>query len=178
MGFHMHITVQDLLNVYYAPFWDLARLCEASAVERDLDPAKARTDPEAIGGREHTWHWCCTEPVQLMKLWSDLYQLRLKAPYGDRQQFAPPQLFDDCLSVYDMLGTLTLLIEPRLAKRYMYYILFIDTNTYYNGEILSKDKFTSGSIRKLYMDGSYSQSVQAYIKARIDEARSQIKLFA
>ena len=122
----MHITVQDLLNVYYAPFWDLARLCEASAVERDLDPAKARTDPESIGGREHTWHWCCTEPVQLMKLWSDLYQLRLKAPYGDRQQFAPPQLFDDCLSVYDMLGTLTLLIEPRLAKLYMYYILFIE----------------------------------------------------
>jgi len=88
-------------------------------------------------------------------------------------------LFDDCLSVYDMLGTLTLLIEPRLAKLYMYYILFIDTNnTYYKGEILSKDKSTSESIKKLYMDGSYSQSVGAYIKARIDEARSQIEIFA
>jgi hypothetical protein len=175
----MPITVQDLLNVYYAPFWDLARLCGASAVERDLDPAKARKDPEAIGGREHTWHWCCTEPVQLMKLWSDLYQLRLKVPYGDRKQFAPPQLFDDCRSVYDMLETLTLLIEPGLAKLYMDYILFIDTNnTYYKGEILSKDKSTSESIKKLYMDGSYSQSVGAYIKARIDEARSQIEIFA
>lgn len=174
----MHITVQDLLNVYYAPFWDLARLCEASAEERDLDPAKARKDPEAIGGREHTWHWCCTEPVQLMKLWSDLYQLRMKVPYGDRQQFAPPQLFDDCLSVYDRLGTLTLLIEPRLAKMYMDYILFIDTNTYYKGQILSKDRLTSGHIRQLYSDKRYSESVGAYIKARIDEARSQIELFA
>ncbi len=174
----MHITVQDLLNVYYAPIWDLARLCEASAVKRDLDPAEARMDPEAIGDREHTWHWCCTEPVQLMKLWSDLYQLRLKVPYGDRQQFAPPQLFDDCRSVYDMLETLTLLIEPRLAKLYMDSILFIDTNTYYKGQILSKDPLVSGHIRLLYSDGLYSQSVKAYMKERIDEALSQIELFA
>jgi hypothetical protein len=53
----MLIKVQDILTVFYAPIWDMARLCEASAVERDLDPAKANFDPNGIGNREHTWHW-------------------------------------------------------------------------------------------------------------------------
>jgi hypothetical protein len=73
-----------------------------------------------------------------MKLWSDLYQLRLKVPYGDRQQFAPPQLFENCMDTYNRLGTLALLIEPPLAKNYMDYILFIDANTHYKGQILSR----------------------------------------
>jgi len=89
----------------------MARLLEASAVERDLDPAKAKNDPHAIGGREHTWHFCCTEPMQLMKLWADLYQLRLDVPHGDRQQAAPPKLIENCKAVYDMLENLALLIE-------------------------------------------------------------------
>ena len=156
----MLIKVQDILTVFYAPIWDMVRLCEASAVERDLDPSKARKDLKAIGDREHTWHWCCTEPNQLMKLWSDLYQLRLKVPYGDRQQFAPPQLFENCRETHRTLGTLALLIEPPLAKQYMDYILFIDANTYYEGQILSKDKSTSDHIRQLYSDKSTSDHIR------------------
>ena len=41
-----------------------------------------------------------TGASQLIKLWSDLYQLRSKVPYGDRQQFAPPQLFENCMDTY------------------------------------------------------------------------------
>lgn len=173
----MSMTVQDMLNVYYAPTWDLARLCEASAVDHELDPAKAREDPNAIGEksdvwgmREHTWHWCCTEPMQLMKVWSDLYQLRLAVPYGERQQLAPPKLFQDCLAVYERLDTSAQLIHPHLAKQYMDYILFIDDNTYYRGQILSRNPIMSAHIKLLCADGMHRQAVAAYIRARIDEA--------
>jgi hypothetical protein len=167
----MSITIQDMLKVYYAPIWDLARLCQASAVERDLDPTRALYDPNSIDpvDLEHTWSWCCTEPVLLMKLWSDLYELRLAVSYKRRQQLAPQELLDSCKYVYSRLGTLAQLINPRLAKEYMDYLLFIAANTYYRGQILSKDESTADAIRALCEQGSYSQAVATYIKARIDE---------
>ena len=167
----LRVTVKDMLRVFYAPIWDLARLCQASAVERDLDPDRALFDPNSIDpvDLEHTWSWCCTEPVILMKLWSELYNLRLAVSYERRQQLAPQELLDSCKYVYSILGTLAQLINSRLAKEYMDYILFIDANTYYRGQILSKDESTADAIRALCEQGSYSQAVATYIKARIDE---------
>ena len=129
----LRVTVKDLLRVFYAPIWDLARLCQASAVERDLDPTRALYDPNSIDpvDLEHTWSWCCTEPVILMKLWSELYNLRLAVSYERRQQLAPQELLDSCKYVYSILGTLAQLINSRMVKQYMDYLLFIDANTYY-----------------------------------------------
>jgi hypothetical protein len=165
------VTVKDMLRVFYAPIWDLARLCQASAVERDLDPTRALFDPNSIApvDLEHTWSWCCTEPVILMKLWSELYNLRLAVSYERRQQLAPQELLDSCKYVYSILGTLAQLINSRMAKEYMDYLLFIDANTYYRGQILSKYESTSDTIRSLCEEGMYSQAVARYIKARIDE---------
>ena len=165
------VTVKDMLRVFYAPIWDLARLCQASAVEHDLDPDRALFDPNSIApvDLEHTWSWCCTEPVLLMKLWSQLYELRLAVSYERRQNLAPQELLESCKYVYSTLGTLAQLINSRLAKEYMDYILFIDANTYYRGQILSKYESTSNIIRSLCREGMYSQAFAKYIKARIDE---------
>lgn len=160
----MYITVDNLLKVFYEPFWDMARLLQASATERDLDPARAKHD--AFGNKEHTWHWCCTEPVLLMKVWSDLYQLRFHVPYADRQRFAPPQLFENCMDVYSRLGTLALLIDSTLAKRY------VDEISSTNDPIWSKAQATR--IRTLRAEGRHSESVAAYMKARIDEALAHV----
>jgi hypothetical protein len=164
-------TVSDLLRVFYAPIWELMRLSQASAVERDLDPAQASFDPRSVGNREHTWHWCCNEPVVLMKLRTDLYELRLEVPYERRQQLAPQELLDSCKYVYSILGTLAHLINSRLAKEYMDYILFLDThNTYYRGKILSTDQLTANFIRNLYRNQQFTLAVAMHLKARIDEA--------
>lgn len=165
----MAITVKKLLQAFYDPVWDMARLLEASAVERDLDPAKAKNDPHAIGGREHTWHFCCTEPMQLMKVWADLYQLRLDVAYGDRQQAAPPKLIENCKAVYDMLENLALLIEPHWAKRYMDYMFLISTHSDATGQTYLVKQTPSKSVKTLCDQGMYIQAVGKYIKAQISQ---------
>ncbi len=61
-----------------------------------------------------------------MKVWADLYNLRLQVPYEDRIQKATQGILQDCMYLTDILPTLVQLIEVELAGKYMTYLLFID----------------------------------------------------
>ena len=125
-------SVEKVVYVFYSVIWDLARLLEASALLWSLEKKQVynklrkQKDKKIEEIYSESLHWTCTEPVLVMKVWADLYNLLLQVPYEDRIQKATQGILQDCMYLTDILPTLVQLIEVELAGKYMTYLLFFD----------------------------------------------------
>jgi hypothetical protein len=125
-------SVKKLLYVFYFVIFELGRLLQTSALlwalekKQVYNKLRKKKDKKFEEIYSESLHWTCTEPVLVMKVWADLYNLRLQVPYEDRIQKATQGILQDCMYLTDILPTLVQLIEVELAGKYMTYLLFID----------------------------------------------------
>ena len=125
-------SVKKLLYVFYFVIFELGRLLQTSALMWALEKKQVynklrkKKDKKFEEIYSESLHWTCTEPVLVMKVWADLYNLRLQVPYEDRIQKATQGILQDCMYLTDILPTLVQLIEVELAGKYMTYLLFFD----------------------------------------------------
>ena len=125
-------SVKKLLYVFYFVVFELGRLLQTSALlwalekKQVYNKLRKKKDKKFEEIYSESLHWTCTEPVLVMKVWADLYNLRLQVPYEDRIQKATQGILQDCMYLTDILPTLVQLIEVELAGKYMTYLLFFD----------------------------------------------------
>jgi hypothetical protein len=162
-------TVADVLNAFYVPVYDMARLLTATSVVDDLDPLELARDHDR-------WKWVCHQPYVFLTFFAQLHQLRRETQngkYGDRALFADPDLVAACMHFYQTLDTAVLDVQPHLAGQYVHRLLFIEERlrlSRFRYDVMSKRADRSEKIRQAWEEGRYQQALALYFAAYMLDA--------
>ena len=156
------VSEQALLEAFYEPVFDLARLAQTSEVIRSLDAGR-----DVAEGRD-TWRLRCELPMLLEKMWADLQQLRYVPDNRRRRRAAPAALLEGCVHLYTGMRTAVEVVSEELARRYMQRAVDLHLRTSWT-PVLSSDPAKAEMIRRLLEAGQAREALAMYFSCRVSE---------
>jgi hypothetical protein len=157
------VSEQALLEAFYEPLFDLARLAQTSEVERSLDAER-----DVAEGRD-TWRLRCELPTLLEKLWADLQQLRYVRDEARRRRAAPAALLAGCRHLYAGMQTAVMqAVSEELARDYMARAVALHRRTPWT-PVLSSDPAKAAAIVELCRRGRAREALAEYFSCRVFE---------
>jgi hypothetical protein len=157
------VSEQALLEAFYEPVFDLARLAQTCEVSRSLD---ARRD--VAEGRD-TWRLRCELPMLLEKMWADLQQLRYVPDKRRRRRAAPAALLEGCIHLYTGMRTAVMpVVSEELSQLYMQRAVDLHLRTPWT-PVLSSDSVKAGRIMQLLGAGQAREALAMYFSCRVSE---------